>query len=335
MQTVEVVSLTAAFVTAVVGTGSLEVFARRRGLYARVTRRGAHKAPIPRIGGPAIAAATLVAIALALREFGASTGVFIAGGTILLVIGVIDDIRSLPILPRFLGQVLVGGVTAYVLAPEFRIVLPAIDVGVGGWLAIVLVALWITAMVNVFNFMDGIDGIAAGSAVATMPAAMILGASMADAFAIGIAGACLGFLVWNHHPASIFMGDGGSQFLGYAVATTFLVDPGADLHAVPILLAVAPFLIDASATFSRRTAGRENVFDAHSNHLYQRLIRNGASQRVVVAGYIAAALVAGWTAVIYGDMPAWGQAVVIGMYVMAWVFVASNIPNVDRTEART
>ena len=132
---------------------------------------------------------------------------------------------SLPVLPRYLLQLTVAAATALALSPEFSIALPNIAIDVAGWPAFVIVTIWITVMINVFNFMDGIDGMVAGTAAATMPAAVIMGGGVADALAIGIAGACLGFLVWNHHPASIFMGDGGSQFLGYAVATAFLIDP--------------------------------------------------------------------------------------------------------------
>lgn len=330
----ELAALATAFVFAVVGTRAIELVARRKNLHAKTTERGAHVRPTPRLGGAAIAAATLGGLALAVSTWSASLGVFIAGGVILLALGTIDDLRTLPVLPRSLVQVSVAGVTAFALSVELTIALPNVSIDLAGWPAFLIVTLLITAMINVFNFMDGIDGIVAGTAAATMPAAMIMGGGIADALAIGIAGACLGFLVWNHHPASIFMGDGGSYFLGYAVAMAFLIDPGPSLQTIPMLLALAPFFVDTSATLARRVANRENVFSAHRGHLFQRLVRSGASQRLTTAAYVLTALGAGIIAINYGDAPALVQTGVIGACVAAWMFVAARVPDPDR-RART
>ncbi len=329
MSSAEVTGLAAAFAITVIATRLIELVARRRNLYARTSERGAHQHPTPRLGGAAIAAGTLIGLALAVGTGNASLAVFVAGGILLLATGIVDDLRTLPALPRSLVHLSVAGVTAIVLAPELTVALPNLTLDLAGWPALVIAAVWIAAMINVFNFMDGIDGIAAGTAAATMPAAMIMGGGMADALAIGIAGACLGFLVWNHHPARIFMGDGGSYFLGYAVAVAFLIDPPTSAQATPILLALAPFLIDASATLARRAARREDISSAHSSHLYQRLVRSGGSQRLIATAYAVAALGAGWIAVTYGGAAPWVQGAVLGICAAAWVFAAARIPDPD------
>lgn len=329
MAITELFGLTAAFAIAVVGTRGIELFARRRRLYAPTTLRGAHVRPTPQLGGAAIAAGTLGGLALAAGALNGPLLAFVAGGTILLVMGIIDDLIVLPVLPRYLVQLGVAAGTALALSPEFTITLPSIRVDLAGWLALVTVTIWITAMINTFNFMDGIDGMVAGTAAATMPAAMIMSGGVADALALGIAGACIGFLVWNHHPASIFMGDGGSQFLGYAVAMAFLIDPDPRLQAAPILLGLAPFLIDVSATLVRRVVRREDVSSPHNNHLYQRLVRCGAPQRVVTAAYALTALFAGWIAIIFGRAPALVQVGVISAWAVAWAFVSAKIPDPD------
>ena len=323
----DLVAFGAALAIAAIGTRAIELIARSRNLYAQTTPRGAHLLPTPRLGGAAIAAGTLAGLMIATSAWGSPMLVLLVGGAALLVIGIVDDLRTLPVLPRYLVQIAVAACSAVALSPDLHIAFPYMVVDLAGWPAVVVATIWIAALINVFNFMDGIDGIAAGTAAATMPAAIFMGGSAADALSIGLGGACIGFLIWNIHPASIFMGDGGSQLLGYVVAVAFLIDAGPHVQTVPVVLALAPFLIDASATLVRRAIGRKNLIAAHSDHLYQRLVRSGISQRLVSGSYILGALACGWLAIGYDRAPPIVQVGIIGAGGMWWAFVAARVPN--------
>ncbi|MFM6128092.1 MAG: glycosyltransferase family 4 protein, partial [Sphaerospermopsis kisseleviana] len=171
--------------------------------------------------------------------------------------------------------------------------LGTLQLGVAAW---PLTLLWIVGMTNAFNFMDGIDGIAgitaavAGVAVAT--AAAFLGVAPLAAVSLAFAGASIGFLTCNWPPARIFMGDVGSAFCGFLIATLPLV-PGA--HAserlVPIMaVAMWPFIFDTVFTLGRRLRKGENIFEAHRSHLYQRLVIAGWPHRAVsmLYGFLSA-----------------------------------------------
>lgn len=316
----------AAFLVAIVGTRAIELLARRLAVFAPVNWRAAHSRPTPRLAGPALACALAVGLLVGMGSLDDRMITVFAGGAVLLALGLADDLRGLPILPRSGVHVAVAAATAFVVAPELIFTLPVARLEVEGWLAVVLAAVWIVLMVNVFNFMDGIDGLVAGTTTAIAVTLLLLGGSAGHAFAIALAGACLGFLVWNHHPATIFMGDGGSHVLGYAVATAFLLE-AREIEAVPVLLAVAPFLADVSATLLRRVIDRKDILRAHNEHLFQRLVRSGWSQRTVAGGYVIAALASGLAARTYVAGGGWWQLVALIAVVAAWALVFARVPN--------
>ncbi len=156
--------------------------------------------------------------------------------------------------------------------------------------------------------MDGIDGIAGGTAAAGAAALILLGAPAVVMLAI--VGACLGFLVWNGSPASIFMGDGGSMILGALLALGPLAATGG-ASGVGMVLVLAPFLLDASYTIAVRSKDRKPLLDAHHDHLYQRLATVGVDHRAIAAGYWAAALICGWLGTRYASTDALTQVAII------------------------
>jgi UDP-N-acetylmuramyl pentapeptide phosphotransferase/UDP-N-acetylglucosamine-1-phosphate transferase len=174
---------------------------------------------------------------------------------------------------------------------------------------------------NAFNFMDGIDGIAAGQGAVAGAAIAVLGWLLdvppATLLGLTIAAACLGFLPHNWSPATIFMGDVGSAFLGFLLATAPLVAPApeqAPIGVLPFALVVWPFLFDTTLTFIRRAARGENVLAAHRSHLYQRLTLAGWSHGRVAALYTALAAV---TAVLVTAPPALGRTTTAVMAMVA------------------
>lgn len=169
-----------------------------------------------------------------------------------------------------------------------------------GWAGAVLAGLAIVWAINLFNFMDGIDGLAGVEAVTVAAGGALLleraGASEAVLVPLLLAGSAVGFLGWNWAPARVFMGDVGSGFLGYALAICAL---GSENHSgVSTLYWVglsAVFVVDATATLARRLARRERVTDAHRSHAYQRLVRAGWGHARVSGGVLLLnlALIAG------------------------------------------
>jgi UDP-N-acetylmuramyl pentapeptide phosphotransferase/UDP-N-acetylglucosamine-1-phosphate transferase len=230
--------------------------------------RSLHERPVPRTGGIAVLAGAAIALA-----FGAaSLGLVMALALFLAVVSFLDDLFGMPSAVRLLSHVAAAGVLVwYVLAPMELVSLVVLAIAVA----------WIT---NLYNFMDGSDGLAGGMAVigfGTYAAAAQLAsdASLA-ALSVAIAAASLAFLLHNFHPARIFMGDVGSIPLGFLAAALGIVGWRGDLWPLwfPVLV-FGPFIGDATVTLLRRLLRGERVWQAHREHYYQRMVRMGLGHR--------------------------------------------------------
>lgn len=259
-----------------------------RGLLDVPNERSAHRAPTPRGGGLAIVLVTTVSVAglAALHKLDGHLLVALMGGLIVAAVGLIDDRRPLAPGPRLAAHL---GAALWALAwlggvPPLQLGDHVISFGAAGYVLGVLGIVW---TMNLFNFMDGIDGIAATEAVFILWAGALLGsmsgASSESSWAAVLCGAaCLGFLRWNWPPARIFMGDVGSGYLGYVIAVLALAatrDNPAALWAWLILGGV--FFVDATVTLLRRLWRGERVHQAHRSHAYQWLARRWESHAKV------------------------------------------------------
>lgn len=287
---------------AALGTWVVRHYALRNALLDIPNERSSHTKPTPRGGGVAIVAALLAGL-VAGRVLGwiepRLWSALCGGGVLVAVIGFIDDHRHVAARVRVLVHVAAAGWALWMLGgmPQLRLGTATLQLGALGW---VIGALGIVWAINFYNFMDGIDGIAASEAIVVGGAGALLAmatASAAIALAAAlIAAAAAGFLVWNWPPARIFMGDIGSGFLGYAVAVTAIASEaggGPPLLAWMVLLGV--FVIDATVTLARRLARRERWFAAHRSHAYQRAVQAGhsharVSTAVVLLGLVLACL---------------------------------------------
>jgi Fuc2NAc and GlcNAc transferase len=258
--------------------------------------RSSHVRPTPRGGGAAIAIVVLAGIIWhAIMEAALyPLAPVLAGAVLVAAVGLRDDVRSLSRPVRFAAHVGAAALAIVTFGAFESLVLPGGTVLSLGLAGILLTLLWITGLSNAFNFMDGIDGIAGAQSVVAggFWAALGLLAGVPQLAVAGalLAGAGTGFLVLNWAPARIFMGDAGSVFLGYAFAVMPLAiaaDPRAPWLA---LLAVAPFVFDATFTFLRRAHRGEDVFAAHRSHLYQRIAIAAGRHDVVAAVYGVTAL---------------------------------------------
>jgi UDP-N-acetylmuramyl pentapeptide phosphotransferase/UDP-N-acetylglucosamine-1-phosphate transferase len=292
--------LTAVFGSAVL-TRQLIDWARARGMLDLPNERGSHALPTPRGGGLAIVAVVSAAVCLAAVLHPESLGPLAGAMLPALAVAAVswfDDQQPVPIRVRFAVHFAAAVAATAVLGPVERIDLGsfgAIDLGVAAW---PLTVLWIVGLINAFNFMDGIDGIAGITAlaggIAIAAAAWVSGATAIGAVAAAFAAASLGFLMWNWPPARVFMGDVGSTFCGMLLAVLPLaVGAEAKPRVVPVAVFVMwPFIFDTAYTIVRRLRNRENVFQPHRSHLYQRLTIAGWSHRAVSGLYGALAAMA-------------------------------------------
>lgn len=284
----EFLLLAAAFASAVVLTGWMRGYARRRELVDVPNARSSHQQPTPRGGGISIVAVTLCAIlAAALAEWVPvrAAVALLGGGVLVALVGHLDDRRHVPARWRLLVHLVAAAWVIAWLWPLPPLVLPGMELQIGLAGAAVS-ALWIAWALNLYNFMDGIDGIAGVEAVsisAGAAALLLLHNEPGLAFTMAALGAAaLGFLVWNWPPAKVFMGDVGSGFLGFVFGSLALVTHSLDaLVPWAWLILMGVFVVDATVTVVRRLLRRERVYEAHRSHAYQRAARRFASHRLV------------------------------------------------------
>jgi len=270
-------------------TGLVRKRALRHGLIDVPNERSSHTTPTPRGGGIAIVLATLLAaLALHIRGWVDAPLIWalVGGGLLVALVGYLDDRRQLSARIRLAAHfaaalwalVCIGGI-----AP-LRFGNHVLEFGVTGYL---IGAVGVTWVLNLFNFMDGIDGIAASEACFVSWASALLGlwtgaSTAVPSMAIAFGAACFGFLLWNWSPAKIFMGDVGSGFTGYVIAVLALAAARENSVGLYIWLILGGvFFCDATVTLVRRLVRREQVFQAHRSHGYQNLARHWHSHRAV------------------------------------------------------
>ncbi len=240
--------------------------------------RSSHSRPTPRGGGLAIAVTSIGGVILTAVWHWISWDLAIAlsgGGFMIAAVGWIDDHRDLPALTRFAVQFLAAGWAMYWLGGLHSLSLGSIVIPLG-FVGTVLGTVGIVWAINLYNFVDGIDGLAAGEAVSTgvIGGLLLLGTGHVGMamIALLIAAANAGFLPLNWAPAKLFMGDVGSGMLGYLFAVLAIASENAG--AVPILLwtlLLGAFVFDATVTLFRRIAHGERWYHAHHSHAYQRI----------------------------------------------------------------
>lgn len=255
--------------------------------------RSSHTRPTPRSGGVPLVVLTLASIATTavFSNDWRPTAALAAASACIAATGFIDDMRSLSWRTRFAIQVLVALALLWPFGTISRVgPLPL------GALALPLTVMWIVGLTNAYNFMDGIDGIAGAQAVVAASGWATIGALRGDPLmavtGIAVAATATGFLTHNWPPATIFMGDVASGFLGFLFAAlTVRLAHSTPYGAFVGALFVCPFLLDTITTFFRRLRRRENVFSAHRSHIYQRLVIAGASHRRITTLYGVLALI--------------------------------------------
>ncbi len=256
-------------------------FAPRLGLIDQPNARKVHAVPIPRVGGIGIVLGALIAIYFLLPLDKLVLG-YLFGAMVLFVFGLWDDISEIGHYPKFLGQ-LFATLFVVLFGELYVISFPFIPGGeISPALGIPFSVIALVGMINAINHSDGLDGLAGGESMFSLGAIVLISFLAEDVLARTIAltvlGGIMGFLRYNTHPARVFMGDSGSQFLGYtlgflAILLVQRTDP--ELSPAVVLLLLGLPVIDILVVASKRVRSRLNLFEATRNHTHHRLLDLG------------------------------------------------------------
>jgi UDP-GlcNAc:undecaprenyl-phosphate GlcNAc-1-phosphate transferase len=310
-------------------------FARARGWMDEPDgQRKLHRAPVPRIGGLAVFAAFVLSTG-SLLAFGSVPsellGAFrhlVVACAAVMAIGLVDDVIGVRPIAKLAVQT---AAAAYLFVHGYRIDNVSNPFGGEsvslGWLALPVTLLWFVGMSNAFNLIDGLDGLAAGigffSTITLFIAAVVNERWEVVLLSAALGGALLGFLRYNFSPASIFLGDSGALFVGFALAAFAIrgwMKSSAAIAVAAPLLALAIPILDATIAVARRLLAGQSVFTADGDHIHHRLLRKGLTpQRVVVTLYGAAALFGALSLLTMTERSQVIGMVVIASSVMTWI----------------
>ena len=299
--------------------------------------RRMHKVPIPRMGGLAIFAGFLVSV-LFFVPLGTEFRSILIGALILVVLGIIDDIVALKPRTKFAGQIIAALIPALSGVSIHGIVNPFVpgQYSTLGIFSIPFTVIWIVGITNAVNFIDGLDGLACGvSAIATVTMfiiAVLFGETYIALMMAALAGACLGFLPYNMNPAKIFMGDTGSMFLGYILATVSIQGLfkfyAVISFAVPFILLGLP-IFDTGFAIVRRLLKGQSPLQADRGHVHHRLIDLGFDQKQSVAILYTFSALMGLTAVILARTNE-SKLIILAIAVLVCFFLAMSLMSFEK-----
>lgn len=334
------VALLAAFVVAM----ALTAWAKMQGSPLHVldlpNQRSLHTLATPRGGGVAVVAGILAGVGL-LSVLGVSNSgmaVPVLAAIVLLTgVAMIDDRGHVSAHWRLLVQSLSAGLVFIAGLVPTGLVLPGMDLELNPLILGGMTFLFVLWMINLYNFMDGMDGFAGGMAVFGFGFLGLAGWLQGDTgFALNawtVAVAALGFLRFNFPPAQIFMGDAGSTVLGFLAAVLILDAQQRGL--LPLwcgILIFSPFIVDASVTLLRRLLLREAVWRAHRSHYYQRLVTLGWTHRRVVLWEYLLMLGCGISAIYVSDATILAQWAVVAAWILVYVMLAGEVNRRERAK---
>ncbi len=289
-------SFVVAALVAAAATPLVARLAKGWGLLDHPGPRSSHRDPTPRAGGIAVVLGMAVVLVplLPFRRPHPDAEAFVGGGLLIAAVGLLDDRFGVMPLLRLGVHVAVAFLMVGVVGGFDHLPLPApLDLPLGP-LGRPVAMLWIVAVLNFYNFMDGLDGLAATQAVITGLALALTGVDpLCVILASSVAGGCAGFLPFNWAPARIFLGDVGSGLVGYTLATIPFLAPPETRERVVLLVGTSLwlFLADATTCLLRRVVWEKRWFEPHRQHLYQRWAIAGASHARVTSWLAAGSAV--------------------------------------------
>jgi len=315
-------------------TPFLRNIAIKNGLVDVPNNRKIHTDAVPRLGGIAIFASFLVAVWLAYsllhtehRVSLQKTIAFLSGGTIIFMLGVVDDIRGLNARQKLVVQI----PTAFMLVFSGFLIDTSKLPFIGSFIGLGLTIIWLVGITNAINLIDGMDGLSSGAvifaSITLFIVSLLSGNLFVSIISIALLGSTLGFLWHNWHPAKIFMGDSGAMFLGFALAAVSIeishknggTGPSIPTNAifVPILALGLP-ITDTIAAISRRLWHRERLFSADQEHIHHKLLDAGFTVRQTALILYSVCFLLGATALVTTMVTSLiAMGIVVGVAVVA------------------
>lgn len=318
------------FIISILITPLVKRFALKIGAIDQPNNRKVHKKVMPRLGGLAIYFSFLAGFFILQPESPYSIAIFF-GGLIIIITGFLDDLFNLPARIKILGQLAAALVVIF-----SGVEIEFINLPFGGRLefgifAIPLTILWIVGITNAINLIDGLDGLAAGvSSIALVTIsgmAVIMGNTFVVEMGFIILGSTLGFLIYNFHPAKIFMGDTGALFLGYMISVLSLLgfkNVTVISFIVPIIILGVP-ISDTFFAIIRRIVNKQPISAPDKSHLHHCLLRLGFSHRQTVLVIYGMSAIFGLVAVIFSQATTWVSLIIFFSLLLAIELIVEKI----------
>lgn len=337
---IPVTAIVVALGLALLVTPLVKKYAFKIGALDLPDQRKVHKRVMPRLGGLAIYFSFITAVLLTM-DINLQTCALLLGGTLIIILGFVDDTRGLSPRLKLAGQIAAATAVAAIpfgLRVEFLTNPFSDELITLGFLAIPVTVLWIVSVTNAVNLIDGLDGLASGTTfisaltlaavvwIETATSGVFPGQSEAFVLALILAAAIVGFLRYNFYPAKIFLGDSGSMFLGFSVASLSIMGmaKGATFISViiPVVILGIP-LLDTIFAIVRRCYGRRPIFQPDKEHLHHRLIQMGLSHRQAVLSIYGVNIVLALSAIVL-TLISPQQAVIFLVILSTLILLAAN-----------
>ncbi len=337
---IPVTAIVLALGLALLVTPLVKRYAFKIGALDRPDRRKVHKRIMPRLGGLAIYISFIAAVLLTMDITLQVCGLLV-GGTLIIILGIVDDTRGLSPRLKLAGQIIAAaavipfGLEVNSLTNPFSNEMPLAL----GYLSIPVTVLWIVSVTNAVNLIDGLDGLAGGTSFISAltlagvvwietptSGALVPGQGEAVALALILAASIVGFLHYNFYPAKIFLGDSGSMYLGFSLATLSIMGVAKSATFISVIIPVVILgipLLDTVFAIIRRYCGRRPIFQPDKEHLHHRLIQMGLSHRQAVLSIYGVNVVLGLSA-IFLTLISPKQAVIFLVILSTVILMAAN-----------
>lgn len=313
-------------------TPYIKSLAFKIGAVDKPDNRKVHKKIMPRLGGLAIYIAFIIGVVSSLELTWDIVGI-LTGATVIVLVGVLDDKYQLPAKVKLLGQI-----AAACILIAFDIRIEWINNPLGGYIyldefiSVPLTIFWIISFTNVVNLIDGLDGLAAGvSAIASLTVILVavqMGYFHIAVLTAALAGGIIGFIRYNFNPATIFMGDTGSMFIGYMLAAISVygaVKTAATIALIVPAIALGLPIMDTAFAIMRRYTNGRPIFQPDKGHLHHRLLAMGMNQKQAVLLMYAISAALGIAAVLWAEVDGFYAALIIAVIITAVAIGAKKI----------
>lgn len=323
-------TLLVCFVTTIVLTPVIKLLAMKIGATDQPNVRKIHSSPMPRLGGLAIFISYLIGFFLLMPEAPYKYPILI-GSTIIVITGFLDDLLELSAKWKLAGQMIAALVVILNGVDVEFVNLPFGGKLEFGYLAIPLSIVWIVGITNAINLIDGLDGLAAGVSVIALITISGMAVIIGDAFVVSIGyiliGSTLGFLLYNFHPAKIFLGDTGALFLGFMISVLSLLgfkNVTVISFIVPVIILGVP-ISDTFFAIIRRMINRQPISAPDKSHLHHCLLKLGFSHRRTVLAIYGISAIFGLVAVIFSFSKMWVATMVVLLLLVIIELVVEKI----------